>query len=460
MSNLAPGSIGYNLAGLGEFLRGLAKLNDPDKGKRDELTRQLSLHPELADYYKQNPDVLEQAVGSKSFFGSNKKQELLDKIKNSPDSPDLQTTRAKAAAISAVTNKQNADPNANALGNDSIGLQGPQSSPQNVPNPTNDQQDIYNRSLGLPTVAEQNIQRTRALTDKAQLDLANSQLTDINTRRSQATAARDYLKNNNLDPYSAYKNIKSLPSDVALGLTSDPDLTKQVELGQRDNEFQQTLKLQKVAMSSKYDTERLLNVSRINAAQQIAQKTGVDPAIVVQLMQHPAQQAQYGDDNFQPKTPQEQQLKAASQELRTMGGTLSQGQKRQIESLYYRQVNPIIDQINTGKIQGPSVQAAVDQINNIGKEVFGQHGLESPNYAYGTEGDKREFGISPGTRHGFKQPVLYKTNLNSEKTSPTDGTVQSLQSAIDNGTADYSATMADPRSAPYRAQLRPPKKKN
>src|SRR3954466_8836195 len=104
---LAPGSIGYNLAGIGDFLQGLAQLNDPDKAKRDLIEKQLATNPESADYYKQHPEALEQALGSQNMFGKNKKQEIMDRIKNAPDSAATLTERAKQMAFKSVSDSKN-----------------------------------------------------------------------------------------------------------------------------------------------------------------------------------------------------------------------------------------------------------------------------------------------------------------------------------------------------------------
>lgn len=454
---LSPGSPEYTLTGLAEFLKGIASLNDPDKQKRDDLTRQIALHPELSDYYKQNPDALEAAVGGKNTFGRNMKQELLDKVRNAPDSPSVaarkavegkQTTEASNAVTSMLP----------ALTGGSPGTIGTALNPKPVPQVSDQQQNIYNKDNGLPSVAQQQLQKSQLASSELARQKSESELADLKVRRGQAQATRKYLADSGDTAYGAYKKLKSLPPDVQLGLTSDPDLAEQVRLGQTEDYHKQTLDLQRLATSNKYDMERLLNVAKINAAQHITEKTGVSPDIVVKLMSDNGLRAKYGAETFQPSTPEEQQYKAAATELNSMGGQISNTQRRQIDALYFQRVNPLISQINEGKIKPESVQAQVDLINQLGTEVYGAHGLPSPTYKYGAEGDKRSIGLMSGQRI-FAKPVLYRADNNEQTGANQDQVLTQLQSAIDSGQADYSATLADPRAAKYRDKLRPPNKK-
>jgi vacuolar-type H+-ATPase catalytic subunit A/Vma1 len=140
--------------------------------------------------------------------------------------------------------------------------------------------------------------RQQHLTNEVAKD--QSDLTEKDTLRKNATAARTYLAQNKLDPYSAFKVISTLPPDVQTGLTSDKDLKDAIAQGMADDHFNKMLELQKTAQSSKHSEKDLTLAAEIASAKSIADKTGIPFDDVYMIQKTEGLLDKYQKNDFQP----------------------------------------------------------------------------------------------------------------------------------------------------------------
>lgn len=495
-------NIGSSLAGLGDFLKGLGDLNDPDRTRRNLVQQQIAEDPTKAQEYSQlSPEALRALVGSKAKFGKNKTQELIDSIKNTPLTGKRLEEKNQANAIRlAETNNANAEDKtvlnpfeaykASQRGLNSVTQNPFDALPQSQNNGTDmltnnttaingtpiaptlknkQAEDVRRKALKLPTADEeaanaQRLENEKTLGDTAKLNLQTKQADELTKSKAEI-----YLEKNKISAYRASLD-PNLDPEIRRGLFLGEATLKDIQAGHEERFANATVahehvmeNLAKDAQSNKHNHDLIYQTANAQTNASLATHIGVKPEVIEDIQDHPEVRAIYQAPGFVPKTPKDEIYKTAVDGLNALGGRIGPKEIAKFHAQFATLEKDELDKVSTDKI---TPTEAEQNINILAKTVYGGAGLQPPviritkNQLFPSFDSNTEGGHMGdiGVKAQIVDPGDVKLGLKNEAPLSAEEKNQAaqIQALIDKG-ADYESTVINPRAAKFRHLLHPTK---
>lgn len=496
-------NIGSSLSGMGDFLRGLSALNDPDKKKRQLVEQAIAADPSKAEEYNaQLTDAgLQNLVGQKARFGTNKSQALIDSIRKTPltgkrleeknqtDAINLANTNNANAENKTVLNpfqayqaKQNGSmltsqnpfdalPQSQNNGTDMLTNNTTQINGTPIaPTLKNKQaEDVRRKALKLPTADEeaanaQRLENEKTLGDTAKLNLQTKQADELTKSKAEV-----YLEKNKISAYKASLD-PNLDPEIRRGLFLGEATLKDIQAGHEERFANATVahehvmeNLARDAQSNKHNHDLVYQTANANTNASLATHIGVKPEVIEDIQDHPEVRAIYQAPGFVPKTPKDEIYKTAVDGLNALGGRIGPKEIAKFHAQFATLEKDELDKVSTDKIT-PS--EAEQNINILAKTVYGGAGLQPPiikitknrlfpSFDSNTEGGHMS---DIGVKAQIVDPGDIKLGLKNEAPLSAEEKNQAaqIQALIDKG-ADYESTVVSSRAAKFRHLLHPAK---